>query len=66
VKAVDVQRAAEILKKNYMKSVGLNSDELLGTEAVFDIEAETVTCPACATRFKPNSRICPDCGLQFG
>ena len=66
VKAVDGQRAVEIIKKNYMRSMGLNSDELLGAEAVFDTEAETVICPACSARFKPNSPRCPDCGLQFG
>jgi rRNA maturation endonuclease Nob1 len=66
VKAADVQPAMEIIKKNYMKSTGLNSDAFLKDEAVFNSEAETVICPACSAAFKPTSHICPDCGLQFG
>lgn len=66
VKVTDGQRAVEILKKDYMTTTGLESDQLIGAEAVFNIEAETVTCPACSTHFKPDSTRCPDCGLQFG
>ncbi|MFC1831394.1 hypothetical protein ACFL0S_05175 [Thermodesulfobacteriota bacterium] len=66
VKVSDVQRAGEVLRTNYIKSTGLNSENFPGDEAVFSLEAETVTCPACSMRFKPTSKSCPDCGLQFG
>jgi len=66
VKVLDAKRAVEIIKRNYIKSTGLDSEDLFGDEVVFSLEAETVICPACSIRFKPTSKSCPDCGLQFG
>jgi rRNA maturation endonuclease Nob1 len=66
VKILDVQRAVEIIRRNYIKSTGLNSEDFPGNDTVFSLEAETVVCPACSMRFKPALRICPDCGLQLG
>jgi tRNA(Ile2) C34 agmatinyltransferase TiaS len=66
IKALDVQRAAKIIRKDYVKTTGLNSEDLPAEEAVFSFEAETVICPACSMRFKPALRRCPDCGLQLG
>lgn len=56
----------EIIKRDYIQSTGLNSDDLALAGAVFDTDMETVVCPGCSTRFEPTSRKCPDCGLQFG
>ncbi|MGA7279792.1 MAG: hypothetical protein WBW79_17800 [Desulfocapsaceae bacterium] len=66
VKVVDVERAAVIIKRNYIKSTGLNSEDFPEDEAVFSLEAEMVICPACSMRFSPTTKSCPDCGLQFG
>ena len=66
VKAADVPRALHTIRQEFLKTTGLKREDLATDEAIFSLEAETVVCPACSTRFEPVSRRCPDCGLQFG
>ena len=66
VKSSDAQRALAILKADFIKTTGLSEDDLSVAEAIFSVEAETVVCPACSTRFKPELRRCPECSLEFG
>ncbi len=56
----------KIIRSDFLKSTGLSSEDMPTEDAVFSLEAETVVCPACSTRFKPVLNNCPDCGLQFG
>jgi rRNA maturation endonuclease Nob1 len=65
VKLTDAQRAGEILRRDFLRSTGLDSDALSVAETTLDLEAETAVCPACSTRFTPTQKSCPECGLQF-
>ncbi len=44
----------------------LSPEEIASTEMVVDFDAEQTTCPACMTIFRPETPMCPGCGLRFG
>jgi hypothetical protein len=34
-------------------------------ETVVDLDADTLTCPACLSEFAKGPRACPSCGLRL-
>lgn len=62
----DVAQVSEIFRKEFFKNIGNAQVNFEAMAAVFDPNAETVTCQACATKFSPNLTECPDCGLCYG
>ena len=43
----------------------LETEGMSASDAVVDLAAAEITCPACATKF-PKADTCPDCGLFLG
>ena len=65
IKKNDIERAAEVLTREFIKSTALDTHDLSNAQAVFNpLDAETV-CPACGCRFSPTVGACPECGLCF-
>lgn len=57
-----IQSAYAAEFKNSLAGHDVNFEQM---NAVFDPNAEKVTCPACGFEFKPDGTQCPDCGLGF-
>ena len=66
VKSTDLQRAAELLQREYMESTGLGTYDLSTAGAIFDEGADSALCPGCGATFLPTSSSCPECGLSLG
>ena len=66
VKSTDLQRAVEVLQREYMESTGLSGYDLSTAGAIFDEGAASTLCPGCGATFLPTSASCPECGLSFG
>lgn len=65
IKKNDIEKAAEVLTREFIKNTALDTHDLSNAQAVFNpLDAETV-CPACGCRFSPTVGACPDCGLCF-
>ncbi len=59
----DVELARQTLSARRARM--LEEEGLSRQEAVVDLTAETITCPACGFTF-PRAEECPDCGLFVG
>ncbi len=66
VKKADYGVASSLVEQDYIKKTGLENSDMDTADTVFDPQAELAICPACSTRFKPVSALCPECGLRFG
>jgi len=66
VRLQDGQEALAVLADEFKRSTSLESHDLSNADAVFDVKAENITCPACGHSFAPTTTTCPDCGLCFG
>jgi hypothetical protein len=61
----DLEAIAGFLGEEWAKTCeSMGYDHALAT-AVFDPDAATATCPACATTFPTSSTRCPECDLNF-
>ncbi len=73
IRVQDAAEAHSFLLSEHQRDTGLleeyqhenQQDHQNLAEAVFDPQAATVQCPACLSKFVPESSVCPDCGLQF-
>jgi hypothetical protein len=65
IKKHDIEMAAEVLTREFIRSTALDTHDLSNAQAVFNpLDAETA-CPACGCRFSPTVGACPECGLCF-
>lgn len=65
IKKNDLETAAEVLTREFIRTTALDTHDLSNAQAVFNpLDAETV-CPACGCRFSPTVGACPECGLCF-
>jgi hypothetical protein len=52
---------------NEHEDAGMSEVERAAANAVVDLDAESLTCPACLTAFSQEQGLrCPECGLNFG
>lgn len=65
IKSEDIDVAAEVLARDFVRSTALNITDLKHADVVFDEQAKETVCPACGCRFSPTVGACPDCGLCF-
>ncbi len=65
IRLEDGENASVVLAREFQNTTDLMSHDLTNIDAVFDSEAEQVTCPACGHCFSPTNSECPDCGLTF-
>ena len=65
IKKSDTALAADVLRREFIRSTALDTYDLSTAQAVFNpLDTETV-CPACGCRFSPTVGACPECGLCF-
>lgn len=65
IRKEDMDVAAEVLTKDFVKSTALESHDITNATAVFDHLAKETVCPACGCCFSPTVGACPECGLCF-
>jgi len=65
IKKQDIEAAAEVITRDFVKSTALDTHDISGAAAVFNPLAKETVCPACGCRFSPAVGACPDCGLSF-
>ena len=65
IKSTDMDEAAEVLARDFVKSTALNVEDLKHADVVFDEQAAETVCPACGCKFSPTVGACPECGLCF-
>jgi len=65
VRRDDLEDVLAILAEEHVRTTGLLDHDLSTAGAVFNTQAEQVTCPACGCTFPPTTSTCPDCGLCF-
>lgn len=63
VRQQELDEALTLLASEFQRSTSLASYDLSGVDAIFDTNAQEVTCPACGFNFVPTTSECPDCGL---
>lgn len=61
----DVAKVSDIFRQDFFKNLGTDKVNFEALAAVFDPNAEVVTCQACAAQFSPTLSECPDCGLCY-
>ncbi len=65
IRRQDAAEAHACLLEQHQRDTGLQQEHRTTQESVFNPQAATVQCPACLSKFIPESSLCPDCGLQF-
>lgn len=64
-KESDKEALMNHFQSDYLKHVQGHEPNFEHMSAVFDPNAEEVTCQACGMKFKPTATECPDCGLVY-
>ena len=65
VRTSDLQDVITALEQEHRQTTGLSDHDTSLAGAVYNVQAEEATCPACGFRFSTRSPTCPDCGLCF-
>jgi hypothetical protein len=65
VRTSDLQDVVTALEQEHRQTTGLSDHDTSLAGAVYNVQAEEATCPACGFRFSTRSPTCPDCGLCF-
>ena len=65
IRSEDMDVAADVLARDFVKSTALNIEDLKHADVIFDERAAETVCPACGCRFSPTVGACPECGLCF-
>ena len=65
VRPGDAPEVARILEEEYIRGTALAEHDGGHLDAVFDMDAQQATCPACGCRFATTTTTCPECGLCF-
>jgi hypothetical protein len=63
VASPEAERALRLMQEFWES--GLDDEGRRASAAVLDLDAETLTCPACCATFASGSSQCPDCGLRI-
>jgi hypothetical protein len=66
VRTSDLPEVVTALEQEHRQTTGLSDHDTSLAGAVYNVQAEEATCPACGFRFPTRSTTCPDCGLCFG
>jgi len=65
VRTSDLQEVVTALEQEFRQTTGLADHDTSLAGAVYNVQVEEATCPACGFRFSTRSPTCPDCGLCF-
>ena len=65
-RAVDSDQIQDYFKADYLRHLKGHVPDFEALSAVFDPSALEVVCQACGTKFSPQLKECPDCGLVYG
>lgn len=60
----ELERAQDLLREHWER--GLGEEARRAANAVLDLDADTLACPACGAEFARGPARCPECGLHFG
>ena len=66
VRKEDGMVALALIKKEFARTTGVNEQDLIHADNVFDGNVNQAICPACGFLFQTTTTTCPDCGLCFG
>ena len=62
----DIPFVQNLYSQKYAKLLEGHDVDFDAMNSVYDPNASEATCPACSTKFSPQLKECPECGLVLG